>query len=118
MGSVSLDCKLLESAMALFKIFLLLISLSQTYGHGAIFYPIPWLNQVGNGLVLDASPDSSWNFEFVGPKWPRPDVVCQDDESAHCSGCSKNSCANDFFTNQTFIPGEPTLPDDMYYCGP
>ena len=85
---------------------------------GAIFYPIPWLNQVGNGLVLDASPDSSWNFEFVGPKWPRPDVVCQDDESAHCSGCSKNSCANDFFTNQTFIPGEPTLPDDMYYCGP
>ena len=36
-NSVSLDCKLLESAMALFKIFLLLITLSQTYGHGMFF---------------------------------------------------------------------------------
>ena len=44
--------------------------------------------------------------------------MCQDDDSAHCSGCSKIACANDFYTNYTFIPGEPTLPDDMYYCGP
>lgn len=121
--------------MTIFILFFLLGSLSQTFGHGessikygiwsiitsgfsgAIYYPISWLNQVGNGLVLGPSPDSSWSFRFIGPDFPQPEVVCQDDEHALCSGCSDKACRNDFFTNYTFIPGEPTLADEMYNCG-
>merc|ERR1712117_980383 len=105
MGSYSPVFKLYKCAMALITALLLLSSLSETFGHGAISYPIPWLNQVGNGLVLDSIPDAGWSFYFEGPQWPRPDEVCQDDDSAHCSGCSKIACANDFYTNYTFIPG-------------
>jgi len=50
-------------------------------------------------------------LRFQGPIYPQPDTVCQGDR---CSGSSVRGSAKDWFTNHTFIPGEPTIPDDMY----
>ena len=46
--SVKQDCKVLKSAMALYITLLLLISLSQTYGHGELsnIFKLPLLHMV------------------------------------------------------------------------
>ena len=77
-----------------------------------MFWPPPWLNQVGNGLILGPRPDSSWSTSFEGAVYPQPDEVCQGDRCSNCA--EKEGCKFDYFTNHTFIPGEPTLPDEMY----
>ena len=81
-----------------------------------MFYPMPWPNQVANGRTL---PD--WSqvpqrvrknaIRYKGPLYPQPNEVCQ---GVRCSPASVQGYAKDWFTNHTFIPGEPTIPDDMY----
>ena len=75
-----------------------------------MFYPVPWPNQLGNGFTLGPKPNMN-ALRFQGPLYPQPDMVCQGDR---CSGSSVRGSAKDWFTNHTFIPGEPTIPDDMY----
>ena len=103
-----------------------------------MLYPVPWDNQDGNGITF--GPRASTQFyqdayRFHGPSYSRPDGVCQGDlchynplisfampsiicpltsEKGLCSGCSIQGCREDWFTNHTFIPGLPTLPDNMY----
>ena len=79
-----------------------------------MFYPVPWPNQLGNGFTLGPRPNRQFYMNalrFQGPIYPQPDTVCQGDR---CSGSSVRGSAKDWFTNHTFIPGEPTIPDDMY----
>ena len=29
---------------------------------GMMYYPVPWWNRLGDGLVMGERPDSSWDF--------------------------------------------------------
>merc|ERR1711934_193823 len=91
-----------------------LASLSQTNGHGGMFYPMPWWNKLGDGLILNEYPDSNWDLSFEGRDLEVPNNLCDDSTPGGCSKCLTKSCWSYWFTNQTYIPGEPTLPDDMY----
>ena len=89
---------------------------------GFMFYPVPWSNQFGNGLTFDSEADTNSIFMFEGPDYPQPDEVCEGPttgDAKECSGCSVKGCATYVLTNYTFIPGDPTLPDEMYdeECG-
>ena len=81
-------------------------------------YPVPWINYLGYGLSFGRLPEPTWDMSFDGVDYP-PDYLPDD-------GCyhGKPDCMHDnwiyeagaqeAFTNYTFIPGQPTLPDDMY----
>ena len=100
-----------------------------------MLYPVSWDNQEGNGLTFGPRPTAEFYldaYRFRGPSYPQPDDVCQntlchpkkpiwitDDcgiqtSYKNCSGCSIQGCREDWYTNHTYIPGHPTLPDDMY----
>ena len=84
---------------------------------GQMYYPVDWYNQAGNGLTFGPKPESDYIFNFVGPYYPLPDEVCEgaeEGDAIECSPCRIQGCANYVYTNYTFIPGEPTLPDEMY----
>ena len=128
----------INADMGVFMTILVLVSLGETYGHGKkhldnkhvlivrekilplpgqMYYPVDWYNQAGNGLTFDSKPESNYIFHFVGPYYPQPDEVCEGAETGdaiECSPCRIQGCANYVYTNYTFIPGEPTLPDEMY----
>ena len=79
---------------------------------------MPWPNQLANGRTL---PD--WSqvprryqrkaLKFRGPLYPQPNEVCRGGRY-ECSNSMVRGAAKDWFTNRTFIPGEPTIADDMY----
>ena len=56
-----------------------------------MFYPVPWSNQLGNGLAFDSEADAGTIFAFEGPEYPQPDEVCEgptDGDAKECSLCS------------------------------
>ena len=76
-------------------------------------YPIPWHNQLGYGLTLGPVPDPSWDMEFDGVEYPTdylPEEQCEGDRYT-CSPWMYKMGEADAFTNNTYIPGEPTLVD-------
>ena len=84
-----------------------------------MFFPVPWPNQLANGRTLPDWTEVPRKFHrralrFRGPLYPQPDAVCEGGRWSGCSGSSVQGAAKDWFTNHTFIPGEPTIPDDMY----
>merc|ERR1711934_764728 len=97
----------------------LIVSISsQVYGHGNMFYPIPWPNQLANGRTLpdwSKVPKQSQRkaLKFRGPLYPQPNEVCRGGQY-ECSNSMVRGAAKDWFTNRTFIPGESTISDDMY----
>ena len=79
---------------------------------GMMYFPVPWWNKLGDGLVLGQHPDPSWVFTHVGREVWQPDEVCEGPTSGDeqvCTECSVTTCATHWFTNHTYIPGEPTL---------
>ena len=77
-----------------------------------MWFPIPWWNELGDGLTFGERPDFSWDFRFQGREFWQPDEVCEgphSGEEKNCSSCSIEGCATFWFTNHTYIPGEPTL---------
>ena len=68
--------------MAMLRALLLLVSLSQTYGHGKfqiitlmcqlitqaylgmMYFPVPWWNTLGNGQTFGERPDPNWDFRL------------------------------------------------------
>lgn len=115
-------------ALSILIPILVLATSSQTNGHGKLHlkttkpaitrlptgymtYPIPWHNQLGYGLTLGPVPDPSWDMEFDGVEYPPdylPEEVCEGDRY-ECSPYRYKMGEADPFTNNTFIPGEPTL---------
>jgi len=96
---------------------LVLAVLSQANGHGYMAYPVPWHNSLGYGLTLGQLPDPAWSMDFDGVDYP-PDYLPEEKCEGGKPPCMENwmyeSGVNEAFTNYTFIPGEPTLPDNMY----
>ena len=116
--------------MAMLRALLLLVSLSQTYGHGKfqiitfmcqlitqsylgmMYFPVPWWNTLGNGQTFGERPDPNWDFRHEGHEVWQPDEVCEGPTSGEdrvCSSCAQTTCATFWFTNHTYIPGQPTL---------
>ena len=74
-------------------------------------YPIPWHNHLGYGLTLGPVPDPSWDMEFDGVEYPTdylPEEQCEGDRYT-CSPWMYKMGEADAFTNNTYIPGDPTL---------
>ena len=84
-----------------------------------MYYPPPW---------HDVSSDNSYfgpNWEpnalslenkkrgYRGINYPLPESTCRG-RAPKCSAARLYGGANDWFTNYTFISGEPTLPRNMY----
>ena len=88
------------------------------HSSGEMYYPVGWYNQLGNGLTFGPKPDSDLLFRFEGPYYPQPDgPECEGPEEGdakECSKCRIKGCQDFVYTNYTYIPGEPTLPDEMY----
>ena len=72
-----------------------------------MYYPYVW--HAKNTPSLDKSPNK---FKFIVP--PIPEEHCNEDAPANPSGCNYDQGISEFFTNYTFIPGEATLPEEMY----
>merc|ERR1712110_153877 len=105
--------------MLLASLIPLLTIFSQVIGHGNMYYPPPW---------HDVSSDNSYfgpNWEpnalslenkkrgYRGINYPLPESTCRG-RAPKCSAARLYGGANDWFTNYTFISGEPTLPRNMY----
>jgi len=76
------------------------LGLQNVIGHGAMYLPSPW------HATSDCTPEMSpkdCKFDLKVPAWPD----CT-------SRCSRTASKNAWFTNYTAIPGEATLPEDMY----
>ena len=75
-----------------------LIGFSNEFISGAMYYPSPW------HATSDCTPEMS-------PKACKFDLRVP----SNCTGrCSRTASKNAWFTNYTAIPGEATLPEDMY----
>lgn len=109
------------SMMSTFTAISVLAFSTQVWGHGNMFFPVPWPNQLANGRTLPDWTEVPRKFQrralkFRGPLYPQPDAVCEGGRWSGCSGSSVQGGAKEWFTNHTFIPGEPTIPDDMYHA--
>ena len=72
-----------------------------------MYYPYVWYAK--NTPPLTIAPTK---FEFIDP--PIPEEHCQEDAPANPSGCRFGGLGfRQWFTNYTFIVGEPTLPEEM-----
>jgi len=93
---------------------------SQVSGHGNMFYPPPW-HDVGSASLDDPDfgPNSDTNVlsnlkrGYRGIGYPQPETMCRG-RQPKCSAARIKGGPNDWFTNYTFISGEPTLPWNMY----
>ena len=78
--------------------FNLIYKILNEFISGAMYYPSPW------HATSDCTPDMS-------PKDCKFDLKVPSD----CTGrCSRTAYLKGWFTNFTVIPGEATLPDEMY----
>jgi len=67
-------------------------------GHGEMYYPTPW-----HATSVCSSENSPHDCKF------------EMKVTTNCTGrCSRSAGSTAWFTNYTFIPGEATLPEDMY----
>jgi len=84
-----------------------------------MYYPPPW-HDVGSASLDDSNfgPKLSiWlgNIKrgYLGINYPQPETTCRG-RKPKCSKASIKGGPNDWFTNYTFISGEPSLPRNMY----
>ena len=83
-------------------------------------YPVPWHNELGFGLTLGPVPDPTWDMSFDGVDYPPdyvPEKACEGGKPTCMDNWMYEAGDSEAFTNYTFIPGEPTLPEDMYDLG-
>jgi len=86
-----------------------LASIHESLGHGWMYYPWVWHDK------KRIDPSKGLKGANWGANYAQPDVVCQSPD--HCAQTSKTGVATDFFTNHTFIPGEPTLSNHLFSKG-
>ena len=86
-----------------------------------MYYPPPW-HDVGSRRIdnsdlgpnlVDTNILENVKRGYRGINYPAPTSACRG-RKPKCSAARFMGGANDWFTNYTFIPGEPTLPRDMY----
>merc|ERR1712215_38667 len=103
MGILIPDSSLASRGEEMYRGVVLLIQwLSLVTGHGNMVVPFTWhdTEQLGMGVgrnvgcVKEELPDQDENYD-----WP----------TIH----GRNVCQDEWFTNHTHIPGEPTIPEDM-----
>ena len=82
-----------------------------------MFYPWTWHDLDPRDPNIGPLPRNRWKKL----SYPQPEIRCQENWKRKKNGegilCSKNSIHGaefDWFTNYTFIPGQPTLPNEMY----
>lgn len=86
-----------------------LASIHEAVGHGFMYYPWTWNDR------KQIDPAQGLQGAQFGWPYSQPEVHCDVNKGEHCAG--NVGYAADFFTNDTFIPGEPTLPEDMFAHG-
>ena len=73
-----------------------------------MYYPYVW--NARNTPSLEESPNK---FKFINP--PIPEEHCDEDAPANPKGCKLGGLGiAEYYTNNTVIPGEATLPMEMY----
>ena len=82
-----------------------------------MYFPPPW-HDVRNaysyfGQNVETNMLSNVKRGYRGINYPLPQSTCRG-RAPKCSGARLMGGANDWFTNYTFIPGQPTLPRNMY----
>ena len=85
-----------------------------------MYYPPPWhdggsasLDDSNFGPTVDTSLFSNVREGYWGINYPLPETIC-DRRRSKCSSIAVTGGPNDWFTNYTFISGQPTLPSNMY----
>ena len=88
---------------------------------GNMYYPPPW-HDVGSASLDDSNfgPNldnnlisQNINRGYRGINYPLPESACRG-RKPKCSAAMFKGGPNDWFTNYTFISGEPSLPRNMY----
>jgi len=96
--------------------FLCILYFQDTSGHGLMYYPSPW-HSTRQMNPYEGFKTSQWKL-----KYPKQSNSCKKRQAKRqgkkCSNKAlKKGGLTDWFTNSTFIPGNPTLPNE-YYSNP
>merc|ERR1712066_36064 len=84
------------------------ICIHAAWGHGFMWYPWTWQDR------KQVPPSQGLDGAAFGYPYPQPDVVCDETTGARCARNSKVGVRTDWYTNYTFVDGEPTISTDMY----
>merc|ERR1712223_591909 len=115
MGPISYQRVFEESLISMISKsgLLVLIYLSEVFGHGFMYFPTTWNSR------NEITPCNGLKGAHFGFKHDLPDAVCDSSTDAPCSHSAlKRGWTTEWFTNFTFAPGVgPSMSEEMYDSG-